>query len=100
MQTYSHLLITALAGDRLKKRGVALHTKAFLVGSFLPDLPLIVLSIGFFISSRWLSPQPLMEQQLFGELYDYYFFHDPLWNVGHNTIHEPLLQEGRGAGGF
>ena len=100
MQTYSHLLITALAGDRLKKRGVALHSKAFLVGAALPDLPVIVLTIGFFISSRWLSPQRLPEQPLFGELYDYYFFHNPVWIVGHNTFHAPWILAGLGAVGF
>ena len=91
MQTYSHLLITALAGDRLEKRGITLSKRAFLFGAVLPDLPLIGLTMWFFIYYRWVAPQEFTESHLFGELYDAYFFQNPIWIVGHNFFHAPLI---------
>ncbi len=40
MQTYSHFLMTAVLNDGLKSRGITVHTKALLLGSFMPDVPL------------------------------------------------------------
>lgn len=91
MQTYSHLLITALAGDRLEKRGIFLSKRAFLFGAVLPDLPLIVLTLWFFAYYRWVAPQEYTNSQLFGEIYDAYFFLNPIWIVGHNFFHAPII---------
>jgi hypothetical protein len=91
MQTYSHLLITALAGDRLEKQGIAVSKKAFLFGAVLPDLPLFALTAGFVIQNRILAPQDIPNSELFGAVYDAYFFHHPLWIVSHNLFHAPLF---------
>ncbi len=88
MRTYSHFLITALAGDRLKRRGMPIHTKGLLLGSFLPDIPLMVLSVGYVVYHRWLEPMPT---QGFFSRYDYHFFNDPLWIVPHNFLHAPFI---------
>lgn len=56
MQIYSHLLITAQAGDRLENRGVPIRKKTFLLGAVLPDLALIVLSVGSVVYYRPLAP--------------------------------------------
>ena len=91
MQTYSHLLVTALAGDRLEKRGIALNKRAFLFGAVLPDLPLIALTLWFFVYHRLIAPQDYTNSQLFGEVYDAYFFRNPVWIIGHNFFHAPLI---------
>jgi membrane-bound metal-dependent hydrolase YbcI (DUF457 family) len=91
MQTYSHLLITALAGDRLEKQGVSISKKVFLFGAILPDIALIVLTIGFVIQNRVLAPQEIPNSQLFGDVYDAYFFYHPVWIVSHNFFHAPLI---------
>lgn len=89
MQTYSHFLVTALAQDRLKQKGVPVHTKGILLGSFMPDVPLIIFTLGFFIYYRWLYPPP-NDNSLFGPLYDNYYFHDPVWITGHSLFHSPI----------
>lgn len=90
MQTYSHVLMAALAQNKLKKRGVSVHTKAILLGSFMPDVPLTLLTIGFFIYHRWLFPPPGNEF-LFGPQYDNLYFYDPLWISSHSLFHSPLM---------
>ncbi|MFO7632691.1 MAG: hypothetical protein R6W76_09140 [Caldilinea sp.] len=65
MQTYSHLLITALAGNRLENRGVSISKRTFLLGAVLPDLALIVLSVGFVVYYRFLAPQDYTNNQVF-----------------------------------
>lgn len=91
MQTYSHLLITAIAGDRLEKRGVAVSKKALLIGAVLPDLALITLTVGFVVYYRAIAPHTYPDATLFGEVYDEYFFHHPLWVISHNFFHAPLI---------
>ncbi len=91
MQTYSHLLITAVAGAGLAKRGMAVNTKAFLLGAVLPDVALMVLTIGFVGYYRILAPDAYPTGALFGEVYDDFFFHNPVWVISHNFFHAPLI---------
>lgn len=52
MQTYSHLLVTAVLRPKLQPD----ETKALLAGSVLPDVPLALLSIGYVVDRRCLRP--------------------------------------------
>ena len=88
MRTYSHVLITALAGDGLKRRGISIHMKGLLLGSFLPDVPLMILTVGYVVYHRWVNPMPMTG---FFSRYDYHFFNDPLWIVPHNFLHAPFI---------
>lgn len=100
MQTYSHLLMTAVVGERLKKRNVPVSTKALLLGSILPDLALFVLTAWFVAYYRFMAPQGLPNDNVFGALYDEYFFHHPAWIVSHNFFHAPLILVALGTAGY
>lgn len=89
MMTQSHFLITALLGDRLKRRR-AVHLPGLLIGSVLPDLPLILLTFGYFAyRSRYAPLQP--GEPVYGPLYDNLYFHDPYWVVSTSLFHAPLI---------
>lgn len=90
MQTYSHFLMTAalahLGGGG--RRVPALRPGALLLGSVMPDVPLILLT-GRYMSRR-IGPNQA-PGQLFGSEYDALYFNDPLWISGHNLFHTPPL---------
>lgn len=100
MQTYSHFLMTALAGDRLQKRQVKVHTKAFLLGSVLPDMALFALTGWFLVYYRWFVPAEQRPDSVFGDLYDQYYFHNPIWIVAHNLFHAPFILTTLGVIGY
>jgi len=88
MQTQSHFLMTAALNGPLKKQGIAVHTGAFLFGSFMPDIPLFVLSLWFGVFST--AAQDGMSSGAMAE-YDRLFFNDPLWVIPHNFFHAPFI---------
>jgi membrane-bound metal-dependent hydrolase YbcI (DUF457 family) len=89
MQTYTHLIMTAAAYRGLKDIKTAVPSKAFLWGAVLPDLPLVLLTIGYFIFRRY---DPLLSQEfIFGPTYDALYFTNPWWIVGHNLLHAPPM---------
>jgi hypothetical protein len=87
--TQSHLLVTGFATHRLRRSGVPVRTGAVLWGAVLPDVPLFVLTAWFFLVPRRAAPAGGWD--VFGALYDRYFFAEPLWIVAHNTLHAPLI---------
>lgn len=87
MRTYSHFFITALADDQIKQK-MPVHTKGFLLGSVLPDIPLFFLSIGYIVYYRWINPAGT---QGFFSRFDQHFFNDPLWIIPHNFFHAPFI---------
>ncbi len=89
MQTYSHFLVTAVAADRLKNHDIPVHPKPLLWGSVLPDIPLGVLSLAYLAYYRWVAPLPDGVSMI--EQYDVLYFTDPVWKVGHNFFHAPLI---------
>jgi membrane-bound metal-dependent hydrolase YbcI (DUF457 family) len=94
MQTYSHLLLTAVAGDVLKGRNVAVRLRAFVFGSFMPDVPLYVIGAGFIAWTRWLAPAlgvaAVPGEHIFGSTFDTLYFTHPFWIVSHNLLHAPF----------
>ena len=90
MNTHSHFLITAFAGNRLKNKGLPVHTKGFLLGSVLPDAPLFLFTFGYFAYRYWIDPVGPGEH-IFGPRYDNLYFSNPFWIVGHSLFHAPFL---------
>lgn len=87
MQTQSHFLLTWFLADRFRDR-LQPHTPALVVGSVAPDLPLFILTAWFFAVPRRGAGET---GEVFGELYDAYFFEEPLWIVAHNGLHAPVV---------
>jgi hypothetical protein len=88
MNTYSHVLITAAL--REKYRHLNIHAKGFLIGSFMPDVPLVVLTLGYWAYRAAFEPlQP--GEGIFGARYDALFFSNPFWIISHNMFHAPLV---------
>ena len=54
----------------------------------MPDVPLILLTAWYAVAGRSESGAG---QPLFGAEYDALFFGDPVWIVGHNLMHAPIL---------
>ncbi len=85
MHTYSHVLQTVWLRSVLATRGCNPHA-SFVLGSFLPDMPLMLLTAWYGIRRRLDlgSGAPF-----FGADYDALFFGDPVWLIGHNSMHAP-----------
>ncbi|MCB8950397.1 MAG: metal-dependent hydrolase [Ardenticatenales bacterium] len=114
MQTYSHLIVTGALQrplDRLARHRPhllpPLRTRALLLGSVLPDLPLIALSLvallrdlftGIFsrvdfsaIPPGTPPPPELLDASMTMRLFDVWFFQDPWVITAYNAFHSPLL---------
>ncbi|MBE7472942.1 MAG: hypothetical protein DPW09_40995 [Anaerolineae bacterium] len=90
MRTHSHLLMTAVLNDGLKSIHVPVHPRALLLGSILPDLPLLVLTLGFLARRSW-SGVPAAADPICGPHFNDLYFHHPFWIAAHNLLHAPLL---------
>ena len=99
MQTYSHLLVTAVVDRQLVRRQVPVHTLALLTGSVLPDIPFFLLTVLGEAYFRWFTTTPTGESPM---VYMHFtlFFTDPLWIVSHNFFHAPLILGVLGLAGF
>ena len=99
MQTYSHLLVTAVVDRQLVRRQVPVHTLALLTGSVLPDLPFFLLTLLGEVYFRWFTTTPTGESPM---VYMHFtlFFTDPLWIVSHNFFHAPFILGVLGLVGF
>lgn len=99
MQTYSHLLVTAVVDRQLVRRQVPVHTLALLTGSVLPDIPFFLLTVLGEVYFRWFTTTPTGESPM---VYMHFtlFFTDPLWIVSHNFFHAPLILGVLGLAGF
>lgn len=88
MRTYSHAILTAALGTALRDRGVRVDLPRFLLGSFIPDVPFLLLSLSGAAYLHWgrgVSGDPMWA--ILGWLYQY----DPLWIAAHNLFHAPLM---------
>ncbi len=118
MQTYTHLVMTALLGRQLRPHrdgatgnpvAVAanppplalwgrelppLARGPLLLGSFMPDVPLTLWTIVYVVmdwlnGARWNPESP--GDSLVGILFDDMFFNDPWVKAAHNIFHAPIL---------
>ncbi|MBK8432153.1 MAG: hypothetical protein IPL28_13040 [Chloroflexi bacterium] len=83
MQTYSHFLLTAALPAPPPTQ------KAWLAGAILPDVPLVLLTLGYILDRRYLRPH-LPDKTRCSPTYNHLYFHNPWWIAAHNTLHAPL----------
>ena len=101
MQTYSHFLLTAALRRPLQKKLKGrdlpeLSKSAVLIGSFVPDALLILLTIAFAVADliRGVSLDPSNgpdSNSLVWKLFDDWFFNNPWVITAQNLFHSPLL---------
>ncbi len=92
MQTLSHLLSTALLDHYIPEGHIPKHTTGFLIGSVLPDVSFIVLTLIYEIYYQWLAPPPTNSYSSVMEYLHFdLFFNDPIWIIGHNTFHSLII---------
>lgn len=99
MQTYSHLLINAVADRALKHRNVPNCTGALLVGGVLPDVPFFLLTLLGEIYYRLFASTPTGESPMVYMHFTLYFA-DPWWIAGHNVLHAPFVLAVLGTMGY
>lgn len=68
-----------------------------MLGSFLPDMPLYILTFGYMGYRRWVAP---IDEFIFGPSYDALYFTNPWWIVSHNLFHAPLVILAMGLAGW
>ncbi|MFZ1397390.1 MAG: metal-dependent hydrolase [Candidatus Promineifilaceae bacterium] len=90
MQTPSHFLVTAVLAHKAPFRHHTIHKSALLVGSILPDLPLLLLTIGYEIYFRWFATPPT-DGSIMEYLHFDLFFNDPAWIISHNFFHSLVI---------
>jgi membrane-bound metal-dependent hydrolase YbcI (DUF457 family) len=90
MNTYTHLLMTAAARVGLEQRRIRVNVRAALLGSVIPDVPLLLLTTIYIIYYRYIDPIPA-DEHIFSGRYDQLYFEDPLWIITHNMFHAPLM---------
>ena len=102
MQTYSHFLITAAFNAHLKRNEQQINTPWLLAGSILPDIPFTLLTLVFWVYYLWVDP--IATEQTVMSVMEYMhfdlFYRDPLWIIGHNFFHAPLILMSLGLIGF
>jgi hypothetical protein len=93
VQTQSHLLINAALDGPLRRYRIDVHTAAFLTGGVLPDVPFLLLTLGYGAYYWWIDPikpdqtaMSVMEYMHFDQ-----FYRDPAWIVPHNFFHAPFI---------
>lgn len=82
----SHLVINAAIEKKFGAK-YKLAKSAFLWGSVVPDIPLGLISIGYFVYYRYFTTQNVSSimDKAFSEMY----FNDPFWIASHNVLHSP-----------
>lgn len=114
MQTYTHFVMTGVL-NRVVKRQEATNAGQpdaaprpvsklppvnsfwLMVGSIMPDIPLILIAIGCMVldllSGNRMEPgnEAAEMQSYTGYLFRYAFFHDPRVKLAHNLFHAPFL---------
>ena len=89
MQTYSHFLLTAVLQPHLQANNNAEERMALLAGSFWPDVPLTLISIGYVLDRRYLRSY-LPDKTRCSPTYNDLYFNNPWWIAAHSLLHAPL----------
>jgi membrane-bound metal-dependent hydrolase YbcI (DUF457 family) len=85
LNTPSHLIINSALYKKFGPKGIP--RAAFLFGSVAPDIPLGLLTLGFYIHHRFILGQT--PTSLMPKAFDDLFFNNPLWIGSHNFLHSP-----------
>lgn len=114
MQTYTHFVMTAVLNRAAKSREADLTKQTeqgrpainrlppvnsfwLMVGSVMPDVPLILITFGAIALDLWsgnrMEPgnEAAEMQSYTGYLFRYAFFNEPWVKLAHNLFHAPLL---------
>ncbi len=86
MNTPSHLIINAALYKKAGRKDIP--QSAILLGSIMPDIPLGLLSLGFFLYNRFVLGQP--GSNFMPKAFDDLFFNNPWWIAFHNFLHSPI----------
>jgi membrane-bound metal-dependent hydrolase YbcI (DUF457 family) len=90
MQTPSHFLLTAVLAHKAPSLTQTGSKISLLAGSILPDLPLVLLTLGYELYYRWFAVSPTS-----GSVMEYLhfdlFFTDPVWIISHNFFHSLVI---------
>jgi len=90
MQTTSHFLMTTLIARNWPRQSLPISTRALLLGSILPDVAFILLTLAGEIYFRWFGTLPTS-----GSIMEYLhltlFFTNPIWIIGHNFFHSLII---------
>lgn len=81
MNTLFHGAANTAAAVRLRRRWHWLRPRTVLWASLIPDVPLFLLSLWYF----W------RYEIGFGPRYDELFYENPIWVIGHNLFHAPII---------
>ncbi len=88
MQTYSHIIMATVVDHFAQNHSaILIHSKAFLIGSFAPDVALGILTGGFLMDRRLKKEEAVWCGDEFNTIY----FNDPVWIVSHNLLHAPFI---------
>lgn len=82
--------MTAWLSRTLQRRQVPVQRNAFLLGSILPDVPFWLLTAAGEIYYHWFAATPTGESPMV-YLHFHLYFTDPLWMIGHNLFHAPII---------
>lgn len=92
MRTQTHFLITALLWDLLNRRRPPIRAgNAFLFGSVIPDVPLMLLTVWYLVHRVRSDNPPSEESPFYGPEYDNYFFDNYYWILLTSLFHAPFL---------
>lgn len=92
MRTHSHFLITAFIWDALRRCRPPIHSgRAFLLGSIVPDVPLMILTLWYLIHRIKSENPPSHQNPLYGPEYDDYYFNNDWWKLSLSLFHAPFL---------
>ena len=88
MQTYSHAIFNATIGKQIEKYGIRPRYWALVIGSLIPDVPLVILTVHYLWRNSYFGAEP---DVMFGPEYDALYFTDFVWVTGHSLFHAPLM---------
>jgi Zinc dependent phospholipase C len=88
MRTPSHFLITAVLAKHYRGRA-KIHQVALLLGSIMPDLPLVLLSSTRALYLLFSKGHPITSIHSF--MFDELYFNNPWWITAHNVFHAPFI---------
>jgi len=84
----THPVINAAINKKYGQK-FSIVRSAFLWGSVAPDIPLILLTLGYLVYIRFFTSQSMMAGM--EHIFDTLFFNDPLWIISHNFLHSPTM---------